>query len=230
MARRISERGVRKLIERGRIPASRKLGSKAWVIDDSSANQHTRSRRPLTPRSQDAFIHFFGTNTLAGLDSKTKERTAQRIRFLRGSDAPAAVLADWFNGQPPAGLNAGSNFIAHEVAGNDARVRQMLQRRHAAYLRERVDLAQRVSDERAIRGLTRAGLAAAADVDLIVLSAIERGRPVTSIAAIRPVLRALHIEPSAIPRTRCSMTSGLDAYLEGQRVGQFARNAHGRTA
>ncbi|WP_166789362.1 helix-turn-helix domain-containing protein [Cryobacterium sp. TMS1-20-1] len=144
-------------------------------------------------------IDFFRTNSLEGLDSRTRERTAQRIRFLRGSDAPAAVLADWFNGQPPAGLNAGSNLIAHAVAGNDARVRQVLQRRHAAYLRERVDLAQRVSDERAIRGLTRADLAAAADVDLTVLSAIERGKPVESIAAIRRVLRALHIDPSAIP-------------------------------
>ncbi|WP_198416978.1 helix-turn-helix transcriptional regulator [Cryobacterium sp. TMS1-13-1] len=56
-----------------------------------------------------------------------------------------------------------------------------------------------VSDERAIRGLTRADLAAAAGVELVVLSAIERGKPVESIAAIRRVLRALDIEPSAIP-------------------------------
>ena len=198
-ARSISERGVRKLIERGRIPASRKPGSKAWIIEDSSATRHTRSRRPLAPRSQDALIHFFRTNTLGGLDSKTKERTAQRIRLLRSSDAPAAVLADWFNGQPPAGLNAGSNLVAHAVAGNEDRVRQVLHRKYAEYLRERVDLAQRVSDERAIQGLTRADLAAAAGVELAVLSAIERGKPVESIAAVRRVLRALDIEPSAIP-------------------------------
>ena len=198
-AKSISERGVRKLIERGRIPASRKPGSKAWVIEDSSPTRHVRSRRSLAPRSQAALIHFFRTNTLAGLDSKTRDRTAQRIRLLRSSDAPAALLADWFDGSPPVGLNAGSNLVAHAVAGNDVRVRQALARKHAAYLRERADLAQRVRDERAIRGLTRFDLAAAADVELPVLSAIEHGKPVASIVAVRRVLRALDIEPAAIP-------------------------------
>ena len=198
-AQNISERGVRKLIERGRVHATRKPGSKAWVIEDSSETRHARSRRPLAPRSQDALIHFFRTNTLDGLDSKTKERTAQRIRLLRSSEGPAAILADWFAGQSPADLNAGSNLVAHAVAGHDDRVRQVLHRKHAEYLRERADLAQRVRDERAIRGLTRADLAAAADVELPVLSAIERGKSIASVAAVRRVLRALDIEPAAIP-------------------------------
>ena len=198
-ARNISERGVRKLIERGRVHATRKTGSKAWVIEDSPEPRHTRGRRPLAPRSQDALIHFFRTNNLEALDPKTRERTAQRIRLLRGSEKPAAILADWFAGQAPVGLNAGSNLVAHAVAGHDDRVRQVLHRKHAEYLRERADLAQRVRDERAIRGLTRADLAAAADVELPVLSAIERGKSIASVAAVRRVLRALDIEPAAIP-------------------------------
>ena len=198
-ANSISERGVRKLIERGRVQATRNPGSKAWVIEDSSGTRQARSRRPLATHSQEALIQFFRTNNFAALDPKTKQRTAQRIRYLRGADEPSAILADWFAGQSPVGLNAGSNLVAHAVAGHDDRVRLVLHRKHAEYLRERVDLAQRVRDERAIRGLTRAQLGAAADVDLPILSSIERGKSVASVAAVRRVLRALDIEPSAIP-------------------------------
>ncbi|WP_206751404.1 hypothetical protein, partial [Cryobacterium sp. Hh7] len=64
--------------------------------------------------------------------------------------------------------------------------------------------ATKSPDWRYPQALLATDLAAAADVDRTVLSAIERGKPVESIAAIRRVLRALHIEPVALPAPKVS--------------------------
>ncbi|GAA1494553.1 helix-turn-helix domain-containing protein [Curtobacterium herbarum] len=60
-------------------------------------------------------------------------------------------------------------------------------------------MARAIIDERLIRQLSRVELAACAGVTPDVVADLERGRPGVGLYAIRSVLRALDVEPLALP-------------------------------
>ncbi len=96
-------------------------------------------------------------------------------------------------------VNFGVNLVQHALAGDRAYVDAALTRPRREYLRQADDLADTVSTERAIHGLTRRELAAAAGVSVEDVRRIEAAETVRSIGAVRRVLRVLEVEPSALP-------------------------------
>ena len=92
-----------------------------------------------------------------------------------------------------------SILVQHVLRGNGSYVRERIQARPTEYLREWSALAEVVASERRIRGLTRSELAGLAGVTSVELNTLERALPFDSISAVRRMLRALDIEPSATP-------------------------------
>lgn len=193
--RGVTPRRVRALIYSGAIPA-KKVG-RAWQID--SEVWQPRQRRPLSLASQEALGFALHNRNFKGLKGQERARTAQRMRMLRESEDPAQLLIDWWGGEKPRHLNAGTNLVLHAQKNHRDYVRKYLKARPSEYLRSRSDLAAVVSSERAIRGIAQEALAQLAEVSLPTLRSIERGRPVDSVSAVRKVLRAVDIEPTAIP-------------------------------
>jgi excisionase family DNA binding protein len=198
-ALKVSPRRVRALIARKQIPAHR-LGGR-WVIEESEVRQ-PRSSRPLSDASQNSLARALHNRSLVGLAGHDRARTAARIRALRASDDPASLLVAWWAGQEPVGVNGGTNLVQHALRGNGSYVKERIQARPSEYLREWWALAEVVSSERTIRGLSRSELAALSNVTTAAISSIEREVPIDSISAIRRVLAALDIQPSAIPSVR----------------------------
>lgn len=192
----VSPRRVRALIARNQIPAHRNGGR--WVIDVPAARQPLSSR-PLSPASQQSLALALHRRSLAGLTGQDRARTAARIRALRASNDPAVLLASWWAGREPTGTNGGTNLVQHAVRGDKRYVRERIQARPTEYLREWAALAEVVSSERTIRGLSRPELANLAAVTPAEVNALERARPIESISSIRRILRALDVEPTAIP-------------------------------
>lgn len=192
----VSPRRVRALIARKQIPAHR-LGGR-WVIEDSELRQ-PRNSRPLSVASQQSLALALHNRSLGGLVGQDRARTAARIRALRTSEDPASLLVSWWAGQEPVGLNGGTNLVQHALRGNGSYVKERIRARPSEYLREWWALAEVVSNERTIRGLSRSELAVLSGVTTAAINSIEREVPIDSISAIRRVLAALAIEPSAIP-------------------------------
>lgn len=191
----VTPRRVRALIHSGALRAVRR--GQLWEILDEP--KRTLSRRPLSKASQQALATAVHQRTLAGLTGQSRARTAARIRTLRQAENPAELLADWWGRKPPETLNGGTSLVLQALHGNTDTVRERLTHRPTEYLRRWEDLAEVVSSERTIQGLTRAQLAASAEVDPATVTAIETARPVNSPSALRRVLRVLNIEPSALP-------------------------------
>lgn len=188
----VSARRVRAMIASGGIRAHR--DGTAWVIDELAS---PKGRRSLSVRSWEVLGRTLKLRTLEGLSGQERSRTAARIRQLRESDAPSRLLIDWRPPNAPRDLYLDS-LVAHAARGNDAYIRQALQR-PPEYLRREDDLAQVVSSERAILGHSRQWLAEAAGVPETVVRNIETERPLTSPGQVRSVLRVLGIEPTALP-------------------------------
>lgn len=192
----VTPRRVRALIQSGAIQAVK--SGHGWDIQHTDARR-ARSRRPLSAHSRRALTKALHQRTLSGLTGQLRARTAARIRMLRESGDPAALLVDWWGGQSPEGINFGANLVAQAQHGDGARVLHRIRTRPAEYLRRRADLADTVSTERTVRGISRTDLAERAAVTVHDLARIETGRPVASVSAVRRVLRALEVEPTAIP-------------------------------
>ena len=196
----ITPRRVRALIAQGQISAM-KVGA-SWEVHDLGWG--ARQRRPLSARSRSLLADVLHQRSLGGLRGQDRARTAARIRLLRSVDDPARLLNDWWAGRPDVVVNGGTNLVLHAIRGNDAYVRRMVRTRPREYLRRASDLADIVASERAIAGWTRAQLAEAAGVPLDVVARIERAQPVGSPADLRRVLRAIDVEPTALPTMAAS--------------------------
>ncbi|MFD3707640.1 helix-turn-helix domain-containing protein [Nocardia sp. NPDC058658] len=192
----VSPRRVRALAAGGSL-AARKMEGR-WVIDEDPPGRHA-VRRPLSEVSQHALARVLHTKSLTGLSGQVRARTAQRLRLLRSAQDPAQLLVDWWGGRPPTHLDGGSNLVVHAIAGNAARVREVLHRPRREYLRCPATLAQVVRDERVIQGMTRSELAERAGVDRELVADIERVARLNDLVGLRKILRALHIEPTALP-------------------------------
>lgn len=192
----VSPRRARAMAQAGIIRAHRGPGRR-WIIDE--APLHRRTRRPLSPSSQQALVRALHTNTLDGLSGQLRARTAERLRLLRTADEPADLLFDWWGGIAPHHLDGGSNLVMHAIEGNRDRVYEVLHRPHEEYLRNPKKLARTVRDERAIQGLTRNDLAELAGVRPQFIASIERSELLNDIIGLRNVLRAIAVEPTALP-------------------------------
>ncbi|WP_336086554.1 helix-turn-helix domain-containing protein [Nocardia sp. SSK8] len=192
----VSPRRVRVLARSGAIPAE-KVGGR-WVITAPQPVRRAR-RRPLSYSSQRALARALHSRSLNGLTGQMRARTAERLRLLRTVQDPAELLVDWWAGQPPPELDGGSNLVVHAIAGNSDRVWDVLHRPRQEYLRYPSTLARVVRDERAIQALTRTDLADLAGVDARLVADIERATTLRDLVGVRKVLRALNVEPTALP-------------------------------
>ncbi|QJU52547.1 excisionase family DNA-binding protein [Herbiconiux sp. KACC 21604] len=188
----VSPRRVRALIADGRIRAHR-VGV-GWEIEGLAPS---KERRALSVRSWLMLGRAVRSRALVGLSGHDRMRTAERIRRLRESDRPSRLLADWRPADAPAELYLDS-LTARANRADDDYIRAALQR-GPEYLRSRVDLAEVVASERAIRGESREELAERASVSARLVKSIESSQPLTSPGEVRRVLRALDIEPTALP-------------------------------
>lgn len=192
----VSPRRVRALARAGAVPAYKEGGR--WVVDVPRPVRRA-GRRPLSEVSQRALVRALHSKSLDGLTGQLRARTAERLRLLRTVEDPAELLVDWWAGRPPTHLDGGSNLVVHAIVGNKARVREVLHRPRQEYLRYPSTLARVVRDERAVQGLTRSNLAEHAGVDRDLVVEIERAAPVRDLGGLRKVLRALGVEPMALP-------------------------------
>lgn len=195
----VSPRRVRALIGAGRLAAERH--GRDWEVEASSvtALDGRRGRRPLSARSRDLLAQALHQRSLGGLAGQERARTAARIRQLRTAEDPAGLLIQWWGGRPGRAINFGTNLVDHALSGNNAYVKTALARTRYEYLRKPADLADIVNSERTIAGLSRVELAERAQLPVETIRLIENARPVGSPGAIRKVLRALDIEPTALP-------------------------------
>ena len=193
----VSPRRVRAMAESGRLHAH-KIGER-WEIKEAAAPRHEHPGRPLSDESRRALAGALHQRTLEGLTGQTWARTAKRIRDLREADDPAALLIAWWGSQEPSGIGYGENLVAHALEGRGDYVRERIRERRREYLRTCPALAATVSAERAIAGVSRAELAERARVDVRDVDSIEKARHLPSVSAIRRVLRAIGVEPTAIP-------------------------------
>lgn len=191
----VTERRVRALIHQGKITAH-KVG-RTWQIDDLKVRRATR--RPLSEHSRLILSRALHNRSLTRLTGQDRKRTAKRIAELRASDNPAALLIDWWGGKHSGPLNFGTNLVEHALAGNSTYVLEALHRQQEEYLRKPEDLADVVSSERLIQGLTQAELASKAGVVIGDLKKIERAIRLPLPSPSRKILRVLNIEPTALP-------------------------------
>lgn len=189
----VSERRVRALIQSERV-AARKVDG-VWQLDSLPT---VRSRRPLSAASRTALSEALTNRALGSLTGQERARTAERVRQLRESADPGALLVDWWGFATEAN-DLGSQLARHAVEGSGDFVAETIRSRPTEYLRDPADLADVVSSERAIQGWSRQQLAAIAGVDGDVVLQIERARSVPSPGRILKVLAALNIEASALP-------------------------------
>ena len=191
----VSPRRVRALIATGRV-AARKVSGR-WDVTDLGSG--ARRRRPLSARSRRLLARALHTRSLRGLTGQERARTAARVRELRASPDAARLLVEWWGAAAPGSTGLAANLVEHALAGNWDYVTETLRRRPHEYLRRRENLADVVATERTIRGLTRRQLAESAGVRPEEVRSVERAEPVRSPATIRRILRAVDVEPTALP-------------------------------
>lgn len=192
----VSPRRVLAMIAAGQIAATKVSGS--WQITDLPTVRS--QRRPLSERSRSLLAQALHTRSLSGMHGQELSRTAARVRELRSSENPAALMVDWWGGKVPSTpVNFGTNLVRHAIEGEAEYVREALHRPRREYLRRPEDLADTVRTERRIRGQSTQQLADHAEIPVAEVRAIEDGRPPSSPTVSRRVLRALDIEPTALP-------------------------------
>ncbi len=108
------------------------------------------------------------------------------------------MLSDLWGREIPDIVDSATSLAARAIAGDHEGVRAQIAWRPTRYLRRRSDLADAVLTERTIQGMSRRMLAAEASVDSREIGRIEASLP-ASLDAVRRVLRALDIAPTALP-------------------------------
>ena len=121
------------------------------------------------------------------------------MRTIRESDDPASLLVAWWDGQQPTELNGGTNIVQHALHGNSEYVWARIHYRPAEYLPYRTSLAEVVSSERTIQGLSRIELADRAGVTVSYVVTLERAEPFESLGVLWRIFRVLDIQPTAVP-------------------------------
>ena len=193
----ISPRRVRALAAAGRIPAQR-IGT-SWVIEAGARHEPSHAPRPMGGKMRALLIRALRDQSLVGLTGPDRIRVARHLAALRTSDEPASLLRAWFRDDVPTGWSPGELIVRQAHEGRDDRVTALVRRPRRTFASTPERLARAVTDERTIRQLSRAELAARADVAADVVADLERGRPGVGVGAIRSVLRALDVEPLALP-------------------------------
>jgi len=194
--RGITERRVRALIANGSIPATKH--GRTWEIDSGATLRPTPSRRPLSEVSRRALSIAIQKRSIISLEGQLRARTAKRLRALREAEDPAALLAAWWGNVPPTIVDAASSMVVRSILGDHESVRVQIRRRPTRYLRRPKDLADAVVTERTILGLSVHALAELAGVTSNEVRRIEGCDP-GSLRSIWCVLRALEIQPTALP-------------------------------
>ncbi|MCL2849863.1 MAG: helix-turn-helix domain-containing protein [Micrococcales bacterium] len=190
----VSPRRVRALVAAGRVGAHKTSGR--WEVTELR-NRPARSR-PLSARSRQMLAQTLHTRTLGDLAGQDRARTAARIGELRTSPDPGRLLVDWWAGAPPGPGVLAANLVEHARAGNRDYVGETLRRRPVEYLRRPEVLADVVASERTFRRMTVTQLAQAAGVTAADVRHVERAH-VVSPPTTRRILRAVRVEPTALP-------------------------------
>jgi hypothetical protein len=193
----ISPRRVRALAAAGRIPAHR-VGT-AWVIEDGARHEASHAPRPMGARMRQLLLRALRDQSLVGLTGPDRIRVARHLGALRAADEPAALLRAWFRDDVPTGWTPGELIVRQAHEGRDDRVAALVRRPRRTFASTPERLARAIVDERSIRQLSRDELAVRAGVAADVVADLERGRPGVGIGATRSVLRALDVEPLALP-------------------------------
>lgn len=188
----VSPRRVRAMAAQGRVPAHKE--GAVWVIEELV---NRKTRRALSVNSWQNLSRSLKQRSLAGLSGQERARTAARIKALRTAPHPSSLLIDWRPAQAPADVFLDS-LVAYAERNDDYYLKHAMERPEE-YLRSSQDLAEIVSSERAIRGMSRSQLASAAAVSARFVRDIESALPLVSPGQVRRVLGALGIEATALP-------------------------------
>ena len=193
----LSVRRVRALAAAGRLPAHR--SGTTWVIEDGARHEPSRAPRPMAAPMRQRLLSALRDQSLIGLTGPDRVRVARHLSALRTSEEPAALLRAWFRDEVPTGWTPGELMVRQAHEYRDSRVAALVRRPRRTFASTPDRLARSVADERAIQHLTRLELAVLADVEPVVVTDLERGRPGVALGATRRVLRALDVEPLALP-------------------------------
>jgi transcriptional regulator with XRE-family HTH domain len=155
--------------------------------------------RALSPEARHALGRALHNRGLRELTGRLRKQTAVRMRALRESDDPASLLVAWWGGQQPTELNGGTNIVQHALEGNAEYVWVRIHYRPTEYMVSRTSLAEVVSSERTIQGLSRIELAERAGVTVADVNSLEGAEPFETPSVVWPILRVLDIQPTAVP-------------------------------
>ncbi|MHA3724149.1 hypothetical protein ACXR2T_09750 [Leucobacter sp. HY1910] len=169
----ISVQRAAKLAREDRIPAHKERGR--WIVD-CDASPEKRSRRPLSRQSQDDFLYFMDRRTFDGITGSRKARAAERVRTFAASKDPVQLLRDWWADSPdPEGRGfAVLVRLAKRGTGDMSLIRDRQRGLGVWMLDNPIDIAGRISDWRAIRGVSIHELSEATGVPETIIRTIER--------------------------------------------------------
>lgn len=159
-----------RLAREGRIPARKVSG--VWEVDES-ASIVRRSRRRLSEQSRSDVLRWMNFKTFDGITGVRKARAAARIREFINSPDPVSLLRDWWAGSAPEG-RGGAAVVRAAQRGYDQQVRDAQKHMGMWVLDSPDSIRGRISDWRAIRGVSAGELAERADVPTSVINTIER--------------------------------------------------------
>lgn len=188
---------VAQLARAGRLPARKERGR--WIIEYEGHVPATR--KPLSATSQADLLGYFAAHNMNHVTGYRRRRLAERIRALRASgDEGARLLREWFAGSNPQGPG-GAALVRTAQIGQDRFANNALRGYLAppSYLVTAADVATAVRDERLIRGLSAAEVAAEAGFDEAAFRTLERHGvvPGGNVTA-RKLFSALGYQPAAL--------------------------------
>lgn len=193
----ISARRVRTLASQGAIPAHRR--GKTWVIDSEDRPARAAAPRSMGTAMRAHMIRALRAQSLDGLTGPDRVRVAKHLGQLRRADNPADLLRAWFRDQVPAGFTPGEVIVRQAHERRDDRVVALVRKPRRKFAITGDRLARVIADERAIHQWTVGDLAALADVEARDIIDLEKGKPGVRIGSTRAALRALGVQPLALP-------------------------------
>ena len=194
----ISQQRARELARAGKI-AARRTG-RAWEIN-TEASPPRFARRPLSAQSIDDLLAVIADMNLDSVTGVRKQRAADRLRRLRASESPAALLAQWAGRTPQQPARAHQRAILRAAQlGRDDYLKLVLAEVDSddlsdpQLLKKRLRDAMQVNQLRADTLAERAGVPAA-DVQQL----LSRGR-LKNYGRTARILRTAGLKPGAVPR------------------------------